>query len=1018
MKKYALALVVFLILHSAAFSADWKESSIKVIASSGTGDYAPERAVDGDFSTRWSSDFSDDQWLLIEFEEPRSICGLVLHWETAFGEKYTIEAKDAGGRWHTVNETMYGDGDRDILYFKPLLAKKIKFRGIERGTGWGYSLWQIEFLDGSNPPTLSASSWIENGEPELGLDGNPQTYWQSGKEEQAELTVQLPKVWELGGVLIRWGDNYAKKYTLDVSIDGDSWKEIYRTENGRGKTDFIFFKDPEKVQVMRVNCLESATGRGYSMAHVEIKGPEAKATPIRIIQAAARDLPQGLYPMWLTRQQCFWTVMSNEYNEYESLISEWGSVEPYQGGFTVMPFIIKGDELITWNDCQVTQSLEEDYLPIPSVTWQGEGWQLNIKGFTIGEANNPNTFVRYQLKNTGRRNFKGSLMLAVYPVQLNPVWQRGGFSPINTLEFTESSEGLKVNINRDVRIISQEKPNKFGATDSTRGDVVNFLLKRTVPDRRSVQDNQGLASAAMIYEIDLKPGESKGIVICYLLRQQSSAPPAYQNNPKKFFEEELLVVKRRWKEKLGRFKIEIPEKKLIDVMKANMAYILINQDGPWIKPGPRNYSHSWMRDGAMTSAALLRMGIVEPVYEWLEAVTPHIHNTGVVPYIFFDGGHPVGFNYDDASGEGKEFDSQGQYVFAVRQYIDYTGDESVLDKFYEPALRAMRFQRQLREQRLTSEYKNKYELQPYYGILPKSNSHEGYYPARHSHWDNFWGLRGLKDAIYLAELKGDTEGLKWLEDELDSFRSALKTSIMETIKRHNINHIPGCVELADNDVTSTSIAVMMAGEQNLLPQEQLKTQYDGYYEYFVEAMKPGNERTFTPYEVRNAEAFIRMGQRQKALTMLRFFVEDSVRPQKFNHMAEVVHARYRAPSYIGDMPHTWVGSGYINTIRTIFVYEENDKLYIGAGLDPAWFEEGISVKGLPTIYGKLDYTVNRRKDEVIYKIKGNLYPPGGFIVPLPEEYSSSEVYLNGRKTTVNEGRVTFKRLPVEIIIKI
>ncbi len=988
---------------------------IRATASSGTGDYSPDRAVDGDFNTRWSSDFSDDHWFQAEFEEPRKICGVVLHWETAFGEKYIIEVMDDGGTWHTVNETMHGDGERDILYFKPINAKKVKLTGIERGTGWGYSLWQIEFLDGNYPPEITASTWLEDNHPSLGMDGSLETYWHSGPENQAQFNVKLPKVWDVGALHIKWDEDYAVSYSIEVSPDGQRWEKVHQTERGRGQHDFVFFDNPHRLRHIRVNCLESSR-EGYSIAHLEIKGPEAEATPLRVIQAAAQDVSQGLYPMWLTRQQCYWTAMGVDSDEDESLISEWGSIEAYQGGFTVMPLILEGENLVTWNDCEVTQSLADNYLPIPEVKWESENFNLTITAFSSGDIKKSNTFARYQIENTSSENFQGKLILGVYPVQLNPVWQRGGFSAINNLEFSPRRRGvMNVKVNGQDRIISAKTPHSFGAVDSDDGDVVDYILEGRVPPGTSATDDLGLVTAAMMYEVNLSPGEKEDIIVCYPVWENSNIPSAYLRNPERFFESEIKSVKEGWRSRLNNFVIDIPEKEMIDAMRSNIAYILINKEGPWIKPGPRNYSHSWVRDGAMTCVALLRMGITEPVLWWIEEVTPHIHDTGMVPYIFFDGGHPVGFDYEDTSGEGKEFDSQGQYVYAVRQYIDYTGDDSVLERYYEPAFRSMRFQRELREQRLTDEYRNNYDLQPYYGILPQSNSHEGYFPAQHSHWDNFWGLRGLKDAIHLANIKGRTDDIRWLEEELESFREAVVNSINETIRRTGINHIPGCVELADNDVTSTSIAIMVAGELEHLPQRQLRIQYDNYFNHFKG--DPIEPRQFTPYEVRNAEAYIRMGERERALVMLRYFLEDSFRPRGFNHMAEVVLPRYRAPSYIGDMPHTWVGSGYINTIRAIFVYEQDDEMYIGAGLDPDWFEEGVTVRGLPTIYGDLDFSVKRNGNEVIYKIEEGPQAPGGYLVPVPERYLQMDIYLNGRKTEPVNGTIRFDTLPAEILVR-
>jgi len=282
-------------------------------------------------------------------------------------------------------------------------------------------------------------------------------------------------------------------------------------------------------------------------------------------------------------------------------------------------------------------------------------------------------------------------------------------------------------------------------------------------------------------------------------------------------------------------------------------------------------------------------------------------------------------------------------------------------------------------------------MKAYYGILPKSNSHEGYYPAQHSYWDDFFAIRGFKDGIYLAEMMGDTENAAWMQEELDDLRKCVYGSIEIVVKKGKLDYIPGCVEKGDFDATSTAIAIVAAGELDYMPKDLLKKTFDKYYNDFKKGMVPGHERTFTPYEVRSANAFFKMGMRDHGLTMLRYFVKDSVRPYGWNHMAEVVHAKPRAPSYIGDMPHTWVSSGYIDAVRTMFVYEDNGKLVLGAGLDPEWFEKGIEVRDLPTLYGKVCYKIVKKEDKIVYFIYGNAKPPRGFKFVLPKELEGYKI---------------------------
>lgn len=115
-----------------------------------------------------------------------------------------------------------------------------------------------------------------------------------------------------------------------------------------------------------------------------------------------------------------------------------------------------------------------------------------------------------------------------------------------------------------------------------------------------------------------------------------------------------------WSRKLDIAKIELPDRRLSDALRAQLAYILINRDGPAIQPGSRNYNRSWMRDGALTSAALLRMGLHEPARDFLNWYAARVQPDGWVPAILnTDSAINHGFGWDN------EYDSQGQFVFAV-----------------------------------------------------------------------------------------------------------------------------------------------------------------------------------------------------------------------------------------------------------------------------------------------------------------------------------------------------------------
>jgi hypothetical protein len=296
----------------------------------------------------------------------------------------------------------------------------------------------------------------------------------------------------------------------------------------------------------------------------------------------------------------------------------------------------------------------------------------------------------------------------------------------------------------------------------------------------------------------------------------------------------------------------------------------------------------------------------------------------------------------------------------------------------------MKYMENLRNQRLTEKYKGT----EYEGILPQSNSHEGYFPAKHSYWDDFFALKGLQDAQAIALRLGYKEDAEQLANFEKEFRKSLLESMARVRQRDNLKTLPACAELGDFDPTSTSIGIMIADERDTLPADALKAPYDRYMKESAQrAAQPDSKRSsYTPYEARNIGALIRMGRLADAKFMLDFLVNDGVRPAAWNHLAEVVHGDLRTASYIGDMPHTWVGAELINSIRGIFVYEDRGKLVLAAAIPDEWIDKGVSVKNLQTLYGSLSYTVKRGENKkTIMEVSCTRQPPNGFTVPAGAE---------------------------------
>lgn len=106
-------------------------------------DYRPEYAVDGQSDTRWSSAFSDPQWLAIDLGAPRQISRVVLEWEAACALAYAIQVSLDGLTWTEVYSTTNGKGGTEEIKFAPTSARWVRLYGTRRATQFGYSLWEM-----------------------------------------------------------------------------------------------------------------------------------------------------------------------------------------------------------------------------------------------------------------------------------------------------------------------------------------------------------------------------------------------------------------------------------------------------------------------------------------------------------------------------------------------------------------------------------------------------------------------------------------------------------------------------------------------------------------------------------------------------------------------------------------------------------------------------------------------------------------------------------------------------------
>lgn len=811
----------------------------------------------------------------------------------------------------------WGPGGSD----KPLRHVRAIEIVVTAGSGGTGSVWlddlELQPLPVSGGPvprsTLGASTEVVEHGVDLAVDGDPNTWWQAGRSELPNwFVLDFGQPQEFGGLTVTWLPGTVPAEYLVEMDDGDGhWRPALQVVGSNGGRDDLYLPESEAARV-RLSALREDK-LPPAISEITVQPLAWSQTKEAFVMNLAKEARRGLYPRSFLGEPTAWTVVGQDFDTREGLISIDGALESGPGGWSLEPFVWHRGKLVTWNDVTTTQALVDGYLPIPQVQWRKDDWKLTVTAAGVGQPEESTMLARYRVENTGSRPDTLRLFLAVRPLQVNPPSQflniRGGTAKVAQLELQDTL--LYVNGLPAAHVVT--KPDGFGASSFFGGDIVaDWLEQGCVPEVKLVGDVMHAASGALWWDLVVPAGKSRDVAVQVMLHRHWGPGDLDVNA-------ELKAAAAAWHRKLDTPQmkaLKAPKgmskerravaEEAITAMKAQIGWILVNRAGPAIQPGTRSYARSWIRDGALTSEALMRMGFVDDARKFLEWYAPNQYENGKIPCVV------------DARGADPvpEHDSTGEFIYLVAQVWKRTHDRALLDAMWPRVLRGVDYLESLLETRRTAEFQVE-GMKQFFGILPPSISHEGYSAKpMHSYWDDFWCYRGLADAAWLAgqlvDAGVDSVGLEAVRLATVQYQFVvdLKASVTAAMVVHGIDYVPGCADLGDFDATSTTIALDPCEAESVLPEGALKATFEQYWRNFSERRDGGDWVNFTPYEVRCIGAVARLGFDERAWEMVEWFLSQKA-VAGWDVFGEVVWRDKAEGKFIGDMPHGWVGSDFV-----------------------------------------------------------------------------------------------------------
>jgi hypothetical protein len=786
---------------------------------------------------------------------------------------------------------------------------------------------------------------------------------------------------EYGGIVVDWlPGRLPLGFQVEVAGSGEDWSTVYQAPSAGARASHVYLP---ACRSRRLRLRIAAGVGGVGIRKITVKSFEYSRSLHQFFQQVARAGLRGHYPRYWLGEQSYWSPVGTPAGPARGLLNEEGMAEIAPGGFSVEPFLWLDGTLLSWNEGSRELSLERGYLPIPSVKRQTRGLRLTTTLFADRVDGCDGLYLRYRVENLGAEPLRPSLFTALRPFQVTPPWQAfnrlGGASPIETIDCRDGT----VKVNGDIRVIALQQPDGCGAAAFAQGNIAEFLAEGRLPRGRSLADPFGHGSAALRFDLELAPGGCRDFYLLIPYDADAEPAAAAADGPARF-----AAACGDWAARLNPLELTLPgdARPLFDTYRTALAHILIHRDGPALQPGPRRYTRSWVRDGAIMAAALLRNGCADAALDFVRWYAGFQRGDGLVPCCVDHGGPDWLIEYD----------SLGEWLFVIMECYRYTGDSDFLAEQWPGARRAVDCIERLCATRLTGEYRQPDRL-ACFGLLPESASHEGYlaHPV-HAYWDDFWALRGLKDAVTMAENLGFAAEAARIGALRETLRGHVYASLQRVMAERGLDYLPGSVEWADCDPSATAVAVAPVDELADLPRQALERTFAIYLERFRDCRSGKIDwPNYTAYEIRIIPALVRLGKRREALELVRFFIGDR-RPLPWNQWPEISWRDPESPGHIGDVPHTWISAEYVLAFLALFAYDRDadQALVVGAGLPAEWLQgDGISVRNLHTRYGMLDFSLRLDGDFLEFRPGNRLtYPPGGILLqpPVPFAYAEAD----------------------------
>ena len=473
------------------------------------------------------------------------------------------------------------------------------------------------------------------------------------------------------------------------------------------------------------------------------------------------------------------------------------------------------------------------------------------------------------------------------------------------------------------------------------GDTVtrdgNVVL--TVPPGSARQlrpDGNGAVTPSTVFglagiHVRLAPGASATADFRMPVEPLPATDPAVATIQAASFDVRRRSVIRAWRARVAKaMTIDVPEAKVRDTYTASLVNVLVartkSPDGEWVQAVNKlRYQAFWLRDAAMMTNALDRVGLFGPAGENLPFFARWQRDDGL---------------FISRAGQ---YDGTGQALWAVGEHVLRAGDDALARAWLGRMDAAIGWIARARA------------ADPE-GLLPASDPRDNELVAGHLPGDDFWAVAGLDAAVAVARrLHDDTRAAAW-QRERDGLRAELRAAI-------GPRAIPPALDTAGGTDWGNLWAAW-PGTALASHAPAVTRTLDRARRQFREGIATwGPHRNLHGYlGFRVFETELERGEQSRVVAGL----YASLAHTTATHGGFETGIRPYAQRAVDDnlAPHGWFAAEYVQLLRNMLVRDvRGGGVELGGALSPTWLQPGrhVRVTGAPVLRGgTVSYTLRAR----------------------------------------------------------